>query len=383
MIVGKQMYLPDPTCLLELNHRGDLVPIAIQVEPSSDYDRIYLPPLDGGASSSARNPWAWRWAKMCVGSADWNHLEVASHLTMTHLVEEVFVISTHRCLHPSHPIHQLLLPHFERTLALNDAARRILIPVYLEFLSSLGAAGVMELAGKVFQDFDFQAQYVPRELAGRDVADLEPHGYFYGPDSRAIWQTIAVYCHKCVYDTYDTDRELAADIQIQRWCDEIIGRGRMKNFPPSFTVRTALVEALTMIIFTASAQHTAVNYLQEHYLTFMPNSPGALLCGPPPNSAFATTNFEQLIVDSLPDSNLERTQATLLRILSQQAPSEDTLGNFKPSGNCRALHLHAAELLEQLRPLSKSIAERHASLKDDDYKYPVLSPHTCALSVRI
>jgi hypothetical protein len=266
-----------------------------QVEPSIDYDRIYLPPVVGAANPGARDPWAWRWAKMCVQSADWNHLEVAAHLTMTHLVEEVFVISTHRSLHPSHPLHQLLLPHFDRTLALNDAARRILIPIYLQNLSSLGASGVMELAGKVFSDFDFQANYVPRELASRDCADLEDWGYFYGPDSRAIWQAIAVYCHKVIFDVYErynhpthhfhlhylshiaydllcySDAELKVDIQVQRWCDEIIQRGRVKNFPTSFAARTDLVEALTMIIFLASAQHTAVNYLQEWYLSYVPS----------------------------------------------------------------------------------------------------------------
>jgi hypothetical protein len=50
------------------------------------------------------------------------------------------------------------------------------------------------------------------------------------------------------------------------------------------------------------------------------HSPGTLLCGPPANSAFIATDFQQLIIESLPDINLERTQATLLRILSQQAP---------------------------------------------------------------
>jgi len=275
------------------------------------------------------------------------------------------------------------VPHFERTLSLNDAARSILIPTYLEFLSSLGAAGTMELAGKTFQEFDFQASYLPRDLADRDVADLEAHGYFYGPDSRAIWQAIAEYCHKVIFDVYASDAEVSHDIQIQKWCEEIRERGKMRTFPECFTARTALVEAVTMIIFTASAQHTAVNYLQEFYLSFVAASPGALLCGPPPNRAFNSVDFHKLLIDSLPDMNLERTQATLMRILSQQPPLEDTLGAFKPTGDCISIQEHSAALVKQLKPLSHAIDVRHSSLKDGDYIYPVLSPHKVALSVRI
>jgi hypothetical protein len=62
------------------------------------------------------------------------------------------------------------------------------------------------------------------------------------------------------------------------------------------------------------------------------------------------------------------------------------LGAFTPAGNCRTLQEHAADLRSQLKPLSATIQARHTTgVKDifDDYEYPVLSPSTVALSIRI
>lgn len=44
-----------------------------------------------------------------------------------------------------------------------------------------------------------------------------------------------------------------------------------------------LIDAVTMCIHTASPQHTAVNYLQNYYYSFVPSKPPAL-CAPLPDN---------------------------------------------------------------------------------------------------
>ena len=47
--------------------------------------------------------------------------EIGSHLVWIHHITEVFIVAT-RCLPMEHPIRLLLLPHFERALAVNNEA---------------------------------------------------------------------------------------------------------------------------------------------------------------------------------------------------------------------------------------------------------------------
>src|SRR5262249_36733864 len=95
-----------------------LVPVAIQCAPRPGPDNPIFLPKDGDK---------WLSAKTIVQIADANFHEVVSHLGRTHLFIEPFIIATHNQLSPTHPLFVLLTPHFEGTLAINDAAQRILI----------------------------------------------------------------------------------------------------------------------------------------------------------------------------------------------------------------------------------------------------------------
>ena len=95
-----------------------LVPVAIQCAPQPGPDNPIFLPRDGDS---------WLIAKTIVQIADANFHEAVSHLGRTHLFIEPFIIATHNQLSPTHPLFILLTPHFEGTLAINDAAQRRLI----------------------------------------------------------------------------------------------------------------------------------------------------------------------------------------------------------------------------------------------------------------
>ena len=95
-----------------------LVPVAIQCAPQPGPANPIFLPRDGDS---------WLIAKTIVQIADANFNEAVSHLGRTHLFIEPFIIATHNQLSPTHPLFILLTPHFEGTLAINDAAQRRLI----------------------------------------------------------------------------------------------------------------------------------------------------------------------------------------------------------------------------------------------------------------
>ena len=98
-----------------------LRPVAIQVgqRPESDNPIFTRPPPD----ASSRD---WDKAKTAVQIADGNYHEAVSHLGQTHLVVEAFIMATNNQL-SGHPVYNLLWPHFEGTLFINNAAQAKLV----------------------------------------------------------------------------------------------------------------------------------------------------------------------------------------------------------------------------------------------------------------
>ena len=114
-----QKYNYAPLALFAVPPGGQsLVPVAIQCAPQPGPANPIFLPRDGDS---------WLIAKTTVQIADANFNEAVSHLGRTHLFIEPFIIATHNQLSPTHPLFILLTPHFEGTLAINEAAQRRLI----------------------------------------------------------------------------------------------------------------------------------------------------------------------------------------------------------------------------------------------------------------
>ena len=95
------------------------------------------------------------------------------------------------------------------------------------------------------------------------------------------------------------------DPELRYWASDLHDNGYQaksdgsvdKGFPASFTTRENLAHFLTMIIFTSSCQHAAVNFSQMDVYGFIPNAPG-LLRKPPPSQK-GEVNLRH-IMDALP-----------------------------------------------------------------------------------
>lgn len=117
---GEQRYIAAPIVIFEVSDdRTVLLPRIIQL------NRQHRPLIITGAMEE----YAWRYAKTVAQCALFNLHEIGAHLTKTHFLSERIIMATKHCLPLNHPVHQLLQPHFAKTLALNREARNTLLPI--------------------------------------------------------------------------------------------------------------------------------------------------------------------------------------------------------------------------------------------------------------
>nr|CAB94852.1 lipoxygenase [Prunus dulcis] len=275
--------------VLFLKSDGTLKPLVIELSlPHPDGDqfgrisKVYTPAEEGVEGS------IWQLAKAYVAVNDSGYHQLISHWLNTHAVCEPVVIATNRQLSVVHPIYKLLHPHFRDTMNINAFARQILINAggILE-TTVFPARYAMEMSSVVYKDWVFTEQALPADLINRGVAVKDansPHGlrlliddYPYAVDGIEIWFAIKTWVEDYCSFYYKTDDIIQKDIELQSWWKELVeeGHGDKKDEPwwPKMQTRKDLVETCTIIIWTASALHAAVNFGQYPYAGYLPNRP--------------------------------------------------------------------------------------------------------------
>lgn len=298
-------YACAPVVIFELHSDGRLHPLAITLDYKGRLDASItifnqrLAPDSQGRVSEAED-WPWRYAKTCAQTADWARHEIATHLVDTHMVEEAIIVATHRTIPENHIIFETLSPHWFRTLALNSAARSVLVPAVIARLAGLGpswpvnaqdpaslqANRAMKLVRWSYENFNFQDKYIPNDLRKRgfnpdELFDEKYRNYPYAIDMYLLWGVLHSFVSTVLSTKYKSDTDVQNDPFIPLWCAEIQTAGHLPSFP-TITTLPQLIDAVTMCIHTASPQHTAVNYLQDYYYSFVPAKPPALCTPLPP-----------------------------------------------------------------------------------------------------
>lgn len=300
------------------NCSRSLVPVAIQChQVPSPKNPIYTPPPLGTPKSDR---WFWLIAKTIVQIADANYHELISHLGRTHLLIEPFIIATARELAPNHPLGILLRPHFQGTLFINNAATVGLINqegiVDATFGGTLEESLRITVEGVRGYPFSFNDSMLPKffEQRGLDNVKTLPD-YPYRDDGMLIWNAIHQWVDSYISVYYHSDRDVVEDTELQNWFATLVADdgGRMTGFGESnssggFDIhsKTYLVDAVTLIIFTCSAQHAAVNFAQATYMSYAPNMP---LAGYQPALEKATDASKKYYFDLLPP--LEQAEAQM------------------------------------------------------------------------
>lgn len=348
-----------------------LRPVAIQCGQDPSAHPVFTP-ADGEA---------WREAKAVVGSADMAHHELVGHLGRTHLLVEPFVIAARRHL-DDHWLGALLSPHFEGTLHVNDSAQSSLIApghqVDMAMAPAIQSSRAVAAASVTAAPFDDAA--LPRDLALRDVGSPELE-YPYRDDALLVWGAVERWVTAYVNAFVSSDDEVAKDPAIARWAAEVAAEdgGRLPSFGEGAPGRVAtvgyLTRAVTTLVFTASAQHAAVNFPQAGLMTFVPPAPGALYRPAPASKEVAD---EHPLLDLMPPLEMGILQVEFLTLLG--GVNHTRLGHYLPGALSPRVAGALREFRAELERVTAVVADRNASRLGP---YPYLSPDRIPQSINI
>uniref|UniRef100_A0AAY5KTI8 Uncharacterized protein n=1 Tax=Esox lucius TaxID=8010 RepID=A0AAY5KTI8_ESOLU len=374
MINGKQHCLAAPLCLLYMTPEEKLMPIAIQLkqEPSEE-NPIFLP---------TDSEYDWLLAKTFVRNADFIEHELNSHLLRTHLLAEVFAVSTLRNLPMVHPIYKLLISHFRYTLQINTMARESLISKTgaITLNASIGGPGMLEYLKKAVAELTYSSLCIPEDITARGMDDIP--NFYYRDDGLKLWDIIHRFVQSVIGRYYTSDSDVQKDSELQNWIKDIFFNGFLSNastgIPNSFSLVTELVKFLTMVIFTASVQHAAVNNGQFDFGGWMPNFPTALQLPPPTNKGQCT---EKTMLQTFPDINTTAKGIATVYLLSKPSSDIVLLGDYKEEHFFEKLPMQKIEDFKQeLEVFSAEIKVRNQRL---ELPYTYLEPQNIESSVAL
>ncbi|KJA16209.1 hypothetical protein HYPSUDRAFT_219620 [Hypholoma sublateritium FD-334 SS-4] len=300
--------------LFHLPESGELHPLAIILDWKGSLKMsvtIFNKRIDPTSPSDGeKDDWPWRYAKMCVQVSDWTRHEISVHLINTHFIEEIIIVAAQRTLASQHPVYELLRDHWTTTLSINALARSGLVEKALIPLCPFTEDQLNKFIVHEFSSFDFTGLYVPTDLhhRGFPIDQLETnrkyHNYGYGRNISLMWTTLREFVSAVLtkaYNSADPDADVKNDTYVADFCKEVQSAegGNMYEFPTVSTL-DGLIDMVTMCIHIASPQHTAINYLQQYYMTFVPNKPSALYKPIPKTIGELNAINEAFVVESLP-----------------------------------------------------------------------------------
>ncbi|XP_026089838.1 arachidonate 8S-lipoxygenase-like [Carassius auratus] len=370
----KKTYLAAPLCLLHYNRQGELKPIAIQLQQApGPQNPVFLP------SDSAPD---WLLAKMWVRNSDFQVHQLLSHFLRTHLIGEVCCTATLRQLPEIHPLHQLLMPHIRSTLQINIQARVTLLATKGVFDKSVacGLETIPLLLARGTQRLRYSSMCVPDDIRVRGL-DALPICY-YAKDALRVWDALHRFVAGWIRLYYFDDKDVQQDCELQNWIREIFTEGFLGlshiGVPQSFQTAAEMCKFVTMVIFSCSALHAAVNFSQLDYNIWIPNSPAAM--SRPPSQTKGSVSEED-IFSFLPEVNSSCHVLSVLSLLSQPAIDFVPLCHYNEwyfsSGATVKL---VEEVQRELKMIAKDIADRNSQL---ELPYPYLSPDHIENSVTI
>lgn len=397
LLDGKRLFLLDYQALtacslyedmffyapLMVVHREDtpggsrLAILGIQLTRNAGENQVYTP------ASSIPNRYLL--AKRHVACADIQYQEWIFHLGLAHLVMEPFAIAAHNALPATHPIGRLLLPHFRETIGINFLARRSLVSYVTPFTDrvfSTGSFGALRMVLDSWKAYDFFKSSFPEDMKARGFDEAKTDGlenYLYREDGFKIWNVLTRYVRGVVEATYKDDAAVANDPVICEWVAESTAADKadIPGFPEAIGSRDLLVRTLTTIIFQQTAYHSAVNYSQMDYQSYMPNRASALFKPMPDGAGDISADY---LKSAMPNPFVTHFQAMFSYVLTLPATIPlsrlDAIGSLYPAVQ--------AAFRKELEGISREISARNQRVASKgEATYPFLDPANIASSVEI
>ncbi|KAM3861096.1 arachidonate 12-lipoxygenase, 12R-type-like [Diretmus argenteus] len=341
---GVPLPLTPGLCLLYVNPEKKLMPIAIQLyQKPSETNPIFLP-------SDPKHDWLL--AKMFLKNCDllW-YLGVFHHMN-THMLGEGFTVATLRNFPAIHPLYK----------------------------SSLGASGLIEVMAKHLSLITYSELCLPENIAARGVESIP--NFYYRDDGLKVWDIVHSYVKGMVEQFYPSDNDVRKDTELQAWINDIFSNtflGRKESeIPSSFKNVAELVKFLTFVVYTCSAQHSAVNNGQFDYYHWLLNGT-ILMCKPPPTVKGKATM--KTILEMLPRVGESVSFMATAWLLTKRYADNIFLGDFPVERfDEPGPEKLRKELKEKLDALSVVITKRNTEIP---VPYNYLNPSQLESSITI
>uniref|UniRef100_A0A3B4C052 Lipoxygenase domain-containing protein n=1 Tax=Pygocentrus nattereri TaxID=42514 RepID=A0A3B4C052_PYGNA len=321
-INNKKQSLTAPLCLLYSTPEKKLIPIAIQLNQKPGVENPIFLPSD--------SEWDWLLAKTFVRSAGFHEHELNVHLLQTHLLAEVFSLATMRNLPSAHPLFKLLIPHTLYTFQINVMARNLLISddgVFKKYTAIGHDNAVNTFLPDSFSTLTYSSLCLPDNIKERGLENIP--NYYYRDDGLKLWDIIHKLVKGVLTFYYKSDADVKGDPELQNWIWEIFVYGFLRKestgIPRSFSKVEEVIKFVTMVIFTVSAQHAAVNNGQFDFGGWMPNLPTTLRLPPPKKKGESTL---ETFFQTLPDVSTTVHGLAVLFLLSKKASDHCPLGVY-------------------------------------------------------
>ncbi|XP_078490221.1 polyunsaturated fatty acid 5-lipoxygenase-like [Ciona intestinalis] len=368
-----------PICLLYVNSKKNLVPIAIQLWQQPGANNPIWTPSDSDCD--------WMIAKIYFRNAEANVQLLIGKLFQTHLILEPFAMAVHRCLSQSHPILKLLLPHLRYACAGNLVIRTCLINSggAMDKLMSYGGGAQKHIIRESFRNFKYEDLNIRKLLADNGTADrTKLPGYYFREDAFLLWDCLVKYVSKIVRFFYKSNEDLKRDEEIQNCIREVqndgLGweNGNDKGLPKEITNTEQLVELVAGLIFTATFRSAAVTNGLFDICMNVPNSPLNMALPPPTEKGKAS---HDLILQSLPSKASSCMQVTLCHALSKHADEQVYMADYPVDMFCEEPAQRAAvHFRDELQRFSSIIRSRN---EGSNIPYEYMLPEKVPIAIAI
>ncbi|BHF71584.1 Arachidonate 5-lipoxygenase [Sparganum proliferum] len=205
-----------PLALFFYTEKRQLQPLAIHMDADSSDRRLLFLFTDSSED--------WLQAKLWFNLADACHHMIAGRL-LTHLLLESIYVSMRRNLAQSHPIYQLLAPHFRSLLAVNSKLKDwIFDKGWIARNIQLSKKGIKQLLKRAFKQWRFDVKAnVYAECESRGVYDRKGLGnYPYRDDAFLVYGIFDRFIVKFLRIFYPRGPvDLLEDVELQSWRKEL------------------------------------------------------------------------------------------------------------------------------------------------------------------
>ncbi|MFV1873753.1 MAG: lipoxygenase family protein [Oleiphilus sp.] len=323
---------------------GALQPIAIQLGQKYDVETCPIFTHNDCTNNNDADGSKWKLAKIAVQNACTIQHETVAHLGACHLTLEPMIVAAHRQLPKAHPLMVLLTPHFRFTLEINDGAlHSLIVPggvVASVISTSHQATG--ELLVRAHEAWKFDEQFPDRLFQDRGVSHDTLPSFPFREDTLELWSAINRFVknYLSLYytgeDASEKNTQVKHDYELQNWVNEMVNQkyacvkgmdGLTKTGddtrPYQIDDFDYLVKLVSLIIYTGSAQHAAVNFAQYPLMSYIPNATGTLYKAAPTRSE---TLSQKDVVSWLPPLDVALYQVSFAYLLT--GVQYDSLGHY-------------------------------------------------------